>query len=294
LIFPGNQGQFVLSKQLGKGAYGIVYLSHLKTNPEKLYAIKVMDRSKIKGKAQELLINEIGIMADLKHRNVCKLVSATKTESNYYLVTEFCNGGDLSGFMKARGGYLEELEARLLLRQLVRGMAAIQRENIMHRDLKLPNILLHFPELTRDQICSEQFSIQSFTSEVEITGEHAVKVVVKIADLGFARRLAPDDLAKTTCGTPLNMAPEVLEGHEYDLTADVWSLGCVFYEMLTGFSPFTGTNQRNLKHNLAKGSYQFPKTLRLSLLGLDFINQCLQYDSSKRPTLQQLLDHPYF
>jgi serine/threonine-protein kinase ULK/ATG1 len=64
-------------------------------------------------------------MADLKHRNVCKLISATKTESNYYLVTEFCNGGDLSGFMKSRGGYLKEPEARLLLKQMVRGLAAI-------------------------------------------------------------------------------------------------------------------------------------------------------------------------
>ncbi len=105
----------MLSKQLGKGQYGIVYLSYLKSNPDRVFAIKVMDRSKIRGKAQELLINEIGIMADLKHRNVCKLISATKTESNYYLVTEFCNGGDLLGFMKSRGGFLKEQEGRLLL-----------------------------------------------------------------------------------------------------------------------------------------------------------------------------------
>lgn len=90
---------------------------------------------------------------------------------------------------------------------------------------------------------------------MELCGQNPTKVVVKIADLGFARRLAPDDMAKTACGTPLNMAPEILEGNEYDMTVDVWSLGCVFYEMLTGFSPFTGTNQRNLKHNLARGSY---------------------------------------
>ena len=165
---------------------------------------------------------------------------------------------------------------------------------MIHRDLKLPNILLHFPELTKEYYSSEWFNLKQFTAEVSIVGEHATKIIVKIGDLGFARRLAPDDMAKTACGTPLNMAPEVLEGHEYDMTADVWSLGCVFYEMLTGFSPFTGTNQRSLKHNLAKGNYLFPKTLKLSLLGLDFINQCLQYDSAKRPSLQSLVDHPYF
>ena len=119
-----------------------------------------MDKSKIKGKAQELLVNEIGIMADIKHKNVCKLLSATKTESNYYLVTEFCNGGDLSGFMKQKGGYLKEPEARILLRQLVKGMAAISNQNVIHRDLKLPNILLHFPDLTREFYMNENFDLK--------------------------------------------------------------------------------------------------------------------------------------
>lgn len=114
-------------------------------------------------------------------------------------------------------------------------MTAIQRENVMHRDLKLPNILLHFPDLPKEFYSSEWFDLKQFSKEVDILGDKATKVLVKIADLGFARRLAPDDMAKTTCGTPLNMAPEVLEGHEYDLTADVWSLGCVFYEMLMAF-----------------------------------------------------------
>ena len=74
------------------------------------------------------------------------------------------------------------------------------------------------------------------------------------------------------------MAPEVLDGNKYDHTADVWSLGCVFYEMLTGYAPFTGTSQANLGENIARGKYYFPKTLRLSIQGLSFLNSCLQYD----------------
>ena len=116
---------------------------------------------------------------------------------------------------------------------------------------------------------------------------------VKIADLGFARRLDHDSLAATRLGTPLVMAPEVLEGNKYDHSADVWSLGCIFYEMLTGFSPFTGTNQTNLLENIAKGDYKFPKTLKFSLQGLSFLNMCLQYNHELRPSLLELSTHPY-
>ena len=89
------------------------------------------------------------------------------------------------------------------------------------------------------------------------------------------------------------MAPDVLAGREYDHRADVWSLGCIFYEMLTGYPPFTGTSQFNLQENHLKGLYYFPKTLKLSLQGLSFLNSCLQYDKNDRPFLDDLLKHPY-
>ena len=73
---------------------------------------------------------------------------------------------------------------------------------------------------------------------------------IKIADMGFAKKLENDQLAQTSLGTPLNMAPEVLFHKKYDTKADVWSLGCVFYEMLTGFTPFTGVSKQNLADNV--------------------------------------------
>lgn len=95
------------------------------------------------------------------------------------------------------------------------------------------------------------------------------------------------------CGTPLNMAPEILQGAKYDHKVDVWSLGTVFYEMLTGFSPFTGMNKEDLKKNLEKGNYRFPKHLKLSLEGLDFLNNCLQYDPKQRMSWEELMKHSY-
>jgi len=71
------------------------------------------------------------------------------------------------------------------------------------------------------------------------------------------------------------MAPEVLRGEHYDHKADVWSVGCLFYEMLTGFMPFTGYNHQNLRENLLKGTYKIPKSVKLSLKGLSFLNSCL-------------------
>ena len=89
------------------------------------------------------------------------------------------------------------------------------------------------------------------------------------------------------------MAPEILQGIDYNHKADIWSLGCLFYEMLTGFSPFTGRDQRNLGENIKLGTYWFPKTLKLSLEGLSFLESCLQYDQSKRMDWHDLLLHSY-
>ena len=100
-------------------------------------------------------------------------------------------------------------------------------------------------------------------------------ISVKIADLGFAREINYEDLTETMCGTPLFMAPEVLNGKRYNHKADVWSLGIVFFEMIAGFTPFTGRDKADLKRNLERGSYGIPKSIKLSLSGLDFLNGCL-------------------
>lgn len=89
------------------------------------------------------------------------------------------------------------------------------------------------------------------------------------------------------------MAPEVLNGKRYNHKADVWSLGIVFFEMITGHTPFTGRDKNDLKRNLEKGLYKLPKKIKLSLTGLDFLNRCLQFDSEKRMSWSELTQHPY-
>jgi len=143
--------------------------------------------------------------------------------------------------------------------------------NVIHRDLKLANILINFKHIDMDSVLVGGDPIVSFMKKTLLVGE----CDVVIADLGFAKQLDDDGLAKTQCGTPLYMAPEILNGQLYTNKVDVWSLGAIFFEMLTGFQPFTGMNKDDLKRNLERGNYMFPKNIKLSLEGLDFMNCCL-------------------
>lgn len=148
------------------------------------------------------------------------------------------------------------------------GIAAIKAKDVMHRDLKLPNVMLHFEEIS--QVAPDQKELNEFIKSFDFEN-HFKSLTCKIADLGFARKLPEDELAKTGCGTPLLMAPEVLGGQHYDHKADVWSIGCLFYELLTGFMPFTGISHANLRENLKKGSFKIPKTVEFSLQGVSFM-----------------------
>ena len=88
-------------------------------------------------------------MSEIQSNYVVQLKEATKTPNNYYLAMELCNGGDLDNYRKVRGGFLKEKEARLILRQIMLGIAAIKEKEVMHRDLKLPNVMLHFDKMTQ-------------------------------------------------------------------------------------------------------------------------------------------------
>lgn len=161
--------------------------------------------------------------------------------------------------------------------------------NVVHRDLKLSNILINFKNIDMEKVLEGGEQLKKYMKNAPLVGE----VDVVIADLGFAKELDDGDLAKTQCGTPLNMAPEILMGQKYDHKVDVWSLGTVFFEMLTGFTPFTGMNKEDLKKNLEKGSYMFPKHIKLSLEGLDFLNCCLQHNPKERMSWDDLIKHSY-
>lgn len=125
-----------------------------------------------------------------------------KTSNNYYLILEYCNDGDLDAYVKKRK-YLTEEEAIEILCEIINGFHHLFQHKILHRDLKLANLLRH-------------------------------DGVTKIADFGFSKILGEDNLTETMLGSPLNMAPEVLNNLEYSNKADMYSLGVCYYWMLFG------------------------------------------------------------
>ena len=163
---------------------------------------------------------------------------------------------------------------------------------MLHRDLKLANVMIHFNELGNELVGSNKMNefIKNFNFE-----ENHNQMTCKIADLGFARRVeaALDFKAGTSCGTPLYMAPEVINGLPYSHESDVWSMGCLFYGMLFGSMPFPARSINELRNILAKGSFKIPKDGKLSVAGMQFLQQMLTFDQQDRITWTALATHTY-
>ncbi|CAK1580359.1 unnamed protein product [Parnassius mnemosyne] len=144
-----------------------------------------------------------------------------------FIFHQYCNGGDLADYLQANR-LLSENTIRIFLRQLAEAMRAIHAKGIVHRDLKPQNILLtHNVAPPRTP--------------------HPAEITLKIADFGFARFLEEGNMAVTLCGSPMYMAPEVIMSLKYDAKADLWSLGTIVYQCLTGKAPFQATTPHELK-----------------------------------------------
>lgn len=178
---------------------------------------------------------------------------------------EYCEGGDLSHFIKSYGP-LEERVARRFLRQLASGLQFMRDRNLMHRDLKPQNLLLTSRSHDAD---------------------------LKIADFGFARFIDDQTLAATLCGSPLYMAPEILRQNKYDVTTDLWSVGAIIFEMLTGRPPWSARTQVELLKNIESKEPDWPAPSEMSSGCLELVRSLLQRDPSKRLTWAQFFAHPY-
>ena len=213
-----------------------------------------------------------------------KLIEVKQSNDNYYLVCELCNGGSLNECLDKyrkmyRKPFSEEI-VQYLMRQIVDAIKYIHGKHIIHRDLKLDNILMNYDN-EKDKENLNLFGAQ-----------------VKIIDFGFATVLDNSkNLAFSTLGSPINMDPGILkkfcvnDTRGYDEKVDIWSLGTLCYEMLIGKATFEANTMKELAFKVEKGEYTLPTTL--SKEAVSFLNAMLQYDSKCRLTAEELSRHHF-
>ena len=275
-----------LIKGLGKGAFGEVYLTSKQGSQEKFATKKIDKKYAANPKAKKYIDNEIKILKEIDHPNIIKLYDVKENNQNYYLVMEYCNGGGLSDCLdyhmkQFRKPFSEEV-VQYLMKQIVSGLSYLHGKHILHRDIKLDNILV------------------KFDSEEDRQKKNMLKAKVKIIDFGFARYLDPKQLAFSTLGSPINMEPGILRklnrmensrDYGYDEKADIWSLGTICYEMLIGKCTFDAGSMKELLGKVESGNYLLPTSL--SKEAASFLNGMLQYDPKKRLTAERLSCHKF-
>ena len=278
----------ILEKCIGKGSFGEVYITSIKGDDKKKLATKKLERDQIEGtEALKYLTNEIKILHKLDHPNIVKFHSIKKTRKHFYIVMEYCNGGELSKalekYQEKYGKPFSQEIVQHFMRQIIDAFKYIHGNKIIHRDIKLDNVLINF-ESEKDK---EELNL--------------MKATAKIIDFGFACFINKSGLLYSTLGSPINMDPIILKklnsgggkGRQlgYDQKADIWSLGTICYEMLIGKSAFDAEDMDELCEKIENGTYTVPTNLSREVIS--FINGMLQYNSTTRLTCEELSKHPF-
>lgn len=242
--------QFVLGQTIGKGSFATVYRGQLQGRSTPV-AIKCVHRSHL-NRDKRLLENfeaEMAILKKMSHPHVVSLIEVVQTAKDYNLIMEYCALGDLSRFIRHSSttaahildnyppnphGGLNETVTRHFLAQLASSLEFLRAHNLIHRDIKPQNLLLCQPP-----------SSPAEAREARYVGIWSLPTL-KLADFGFARILPAASMAETLCGSPLYMAPEILRYEKYNAKADLWSVGAVVFEMITGKPPFPAANHIEL------------------------------------------------
>ncbi|KAL3685276.1 hypothetical protein R1sor_003298 [Riccia sorocarpa] len=258
---------YKIGKTLGVGGFSVVKTGTNIITGEPV-AIKIIDRSKY-GPKDGSLEREIQVLEKVQHPNCICFKECFFTSKSVYLITELVTGGELLERVLAKGRYTEQ-EAATTISQVLKGVAYLHSIGIVHRDLKLENILLK----TKDE-----------------------NSVVKIADFGLSKIFVGAAILTTICGSPQYVAPEVLEVGQkrssYTPAADLWSVGVILYILLSGFSPFDDVSEYALFKKIKKGQYSFKASVweSISEEAKDLVRGLLCIIPDRRLTAAQALSH---
>lgn len=245
---------YIIEKRIGSGSYGSVYLVRNKKT-KAVYAMKKICVANIKTKEREYLISEILIQKANKCEYIIKLIDVFFENNNIYIVSEYAENGDLDKFIinfkKNRKHISNRTIAKLTL-QMASALKYLHRNNIIHRDIKTSNVFL-----------DKDYNI-------------------KLGDLGIAKIMGNRHLANTYIGTPYYMAPELYKGDQYDTKCDVWSLGCILYELITLNKPFEGRNIMDLANKIKYSNADYRYIYKHKSEYSYMLDKMLQKNPSKR------------
>ncbi|KAJ8659606.1 hypothetical protein O0I10_004585 [Lichtheimia ornata] len=291
------QQRYQLSDKLGDGAFSNVYKA-MDRETQEWVAIKIVRKFELSPHQRANVLKEVQIMRTARHPTVVQLKSFMETKEHYYLVMEFCEGGELFHQI-VRLTYFSEDLARHCIRQVAEGIRYLHEERgVVHRDIKPENLLFepipHVPRVSTPQPLYPGDEDKVDEGEfIEGVGAGTIGRV-KIADFGLSK-VVWDQQTKTPCGTVGYTAPEIVKDERYSKSVDMWALGCVLYTFLCGFPPFFDESIPVLTEKVARGQYTFlsPWWDPISEQAKDLVRNLLCIDPKQRYTIDQFLNHPW-
>ena len=254
---------YEIIKEIGKGSFSNVFLAKKKSD-QKEYALKKVNLSNMSNKERENALKEVNFLAEIKDNNVIGYEESfyDNNMNILYLVMEYASYGDLNKVIANNNKlkiYFTETELLNIYLQIASGLKAIHAKQIIHRDLKSANIFI--------------------TQKNEL--------VLKIGDFNVSKKIDYFNLKNTQTGTPYYASPEIWENRPYDLKSDIWSLGCLFYEIASLTTPFKGLNMKELFECIEKGVFApLPKQYSNNITKL--IKMCLRHNANMRPDCSQI------
>ncbi|XP_030165614.1 serine/threonine-protein kinase Nek5 isoform X1 [Lynx canadensis] len=251
-------------KAIGEGAFGKAFLAK-RTSDSKHCVIKEIDFAKMPTQEKAASTKEVVLLAKMKHPNIVTFFSSFQENNRLFIVMEYCDGGDLmKRIHRQRGVLFSEDQILSWFVQISLGLKYIHDRKILHRDIKAQNIFLSKNGM-----------------------------VAKLGDFGIARVLNNSmELARTCIGTPYYLSPEICQNKPYNNKTDIWSLGCVLYELCTLKHPFEGNNLHQLVLKICQAHFA-PISPRFSHDLQALISQLFEVSPRDRPSINSILKRPF-
>ena len=305
-------------KNLGFGSYGVVKKVYLRSNPETIRAIKIIPKGLLmEGVDSNKLFDEILILKNLNHPNIMKLYEFYEDNVNCYLVSEFCDQGDLLQKLD-KLNYMNEIVVKFLMEQILSALAYLHSKGVIHGDIKLENVMLYtttkkkprqsFTRINKTLVKSKSLQKEieeSFTNgkcktrptikSIEMIN-NMLNYEIKLIDFGCSKIFTKKGERKSgIIGTSVYCSPEVID-NLYDERCDEWSCGVLMYLLLCGEFPFQGETEEEIFKKVKNCEYDFsPSHFRnISHNCKDLIKKLLEPKIQKRIKAIDALKHPFF